>query len=114
MTTSARKRAVKNPGHARMLQLGLSRALAKRGGTIDKGIEAVCDACVALAIDERNLAAMQEIMNRFGGKPTQTVEQTVTMNWEMMIQHLVAGRPLELHAPAIESENDRGESEITH
>lgn len=80
----------------RMVEDGITKALAKRGGTVEMGFAMVGDTIVSEAIDNRQQWALQEIVHRFAGKPSQPVEHTGGATWEMVVQHIVNGTPLEI------------------
>jgi hypothetical protein len=52
----------------------LKRALARSGGSVDKGLEKAARKLVSQAVSKGNLWAIEHLADRFDGKPRQTVE----------------------------------------
>ena len=55
----------------------LERALARMGGTVDKGLDRVADQIVSLAVEGEQWACSM-IADRLDGKPHTTIEMAVT------------------------------------
>jgi hypothetical protein len=49
------------------------RALARKSGSVDAGLDAAADKLAALAIDEGDKWALEEIGDRLDGKPAQAI-----------------------------------------
>lgn len=49
------------------------RALARKSGSVELGLDAAADKLAALAIDEADKWALEEIGNRLDGKPAQAI-----------------------------------------
>lgn len=52
------------------------RALARKSGSVDAGLDAAADKLAALAIDDGDKWALEEIGDRLDGKPAQSVIAT--------------------------------------
>lgn len=62
-----------NAVRAKKWRDAIMRALARKSGSVDAGLDAAADKLAALAIDEGDKWAMEEIGNRLDGKPAQAI-----------------------------------------
>ncbi len=51
----------------------IARALARKCGSVEQGLDAAADKLAILAIDESDKWALEEIGNRFDGRPAQAI-----------------------------------------
>jgi hypothetical protein len=65
-----------NGAKAKKWEEAVRRALARAGGTVDKGLDALADQIVEKA-SSGDLWAIDHIANRLDGKPKETVDITV-------------------------------------
>jgi hypothetical protein len=73
MATSGAPLGNKNASRAKKWRDAISRALARRSGTVDGGLDSVAAKLVSLAIDDGDKWAIDEIGNRLDGKPAQSI-----------------------------------------
>jgi hypothetical protein len=94
-----------NASRGARVRQSLERALARLGGTVDKGLDRVADQIVGLAVEGEQWACTM-IADRLDGKPHTTIEMAVTderptaLNAEQLADKLAAA--LAGRAPAAE------------
>jgi hypothetical protein len=66
-----------NAARGARVRQSLERALARLGGTVDKGLDRVADQIVGLAVEGEQWACTM-IADRLDGKPHTTIEMAVT------------------------------------
>lgn len=62
-----------NAARAKKWRDAILRALARKSGSVDQGLDAAADKLATLAIDDGDKWALEEIGNRVDGKPHQSV-----------------------------------------
>lgn len=62
-----------NAARAKKWRESIMRALARKAGSVESGLDAAADKLVVLAIDEGDKWALDHIADRIDGKPAQTV-----------------------------------------
>lgn len=62
-----------NAVRAKKWRESIMRALARKSGSVDAGLDAAADKLVTLAIDDGDKWALEEIGDRVDGKPAQSV-----------------------------------------
>ena len=62
-----------NAARAKRWRESIMRALARKSGSVDAGLDAAADKLAALAIDDGDKWALEEIGNRLDGRPAQSV-----------------------------------------
>lgn len=62
-----------NAVRAKKWREAIMRALARKSGTVDQGLDTAADKLVTLAIDEGDKWALEEIGDRVDGKPAQSI-----------------------------------------
>lgn len=65
-----------NAVRAKKWREAIMRALARKSGSVDAGLDAAADKLAALAIDEGDKWALEEIGDRLDGKPAQSLEHS--------------------------------------
>jgi hypothetical protein len=65
-----------NAVRAKKWREAIMRALARKSGSVDAGLDAAADKLTALAIDDGDKWALEEIGDRLDGKPAQSVIAT--------------------------------------
>jgi hypothetical protein len=63
----------KNAARAKKWREAILRALARKSGSVDAGLDAAADKLVILAVDDGDKWALEEIGNRLDGKPAQAI-----------------------------------------
>ena len=61
----------RNAAGAKLFQQALKRALARKAGSVDAGLDKVCDVIVRKAIDDGDKPTADMIADRIDGKPAQ-------------------------------------------
>lgn len=73
------------------------RALARKCGTVDQGLDAAADKLAALAIDDGDKWALEEIGDRLDGKPAQAIiggdEDDPPIKYQKVERVLVRAKP---------------------
>lgn len=67
----------KNAERAKRWRDSILRALSRRAGNIDAGLDLAADKLVALAVDDGDKWAIEELGLRIDGKPLQSVDTTI-------------------------------------
>lgn len=62
-----------NAVRAKRWREAILRALARRSGSVEAGLDAAADKLAILAIDDGDKWALEEIGNRLDGKPAQAI-----------------------------------------
>lgn len=62
-----------NAARAKKWREAIMRALARKSGSVEAGLDAAADKLAALAIDQSDKWALEEIGNRLDGKPAQAI-----------------------------------------
>lgn len=62
-----------NAVRAKKWRESIMRALARKSGSVEAGLDAAADKLAALAIDDGDKWALEEIGNRIDGKPAQVI-----------------------------------------
>ncbi len=62
-----------NAVRAKRWREAILRALARKSGSVEAGLDAAADKLAALAIDDGDKWALEEIGNRLDGKPAQVI-----------------------------------------
>lgn len=73
MATTGGQPGNQNAARAKKWREAIMRALARKSGSVDAGLDAAADKLAALAIDDGDKWAMEEIGNRLDGKPAQAL-----------------------------------------
>lgn len=63
----------KNATRAKKWREAIMRALARKAGSVDAGLDAAADKLAALAIDDGDKWALEHIADRLDGKPAQAI-----------------------------------------
>lgn len=63
----------KNATRAKKWREAIMRALARKSGSVDAGLDAAADKLAALAIDDGDKWALEHIADRLDGKPAQAI-----------------------------------------
>lgn len=66
----------KNAAKAKLFEQALKRALARAHGSVDAGLDRICDVIVEQATVERDKQVASMIADRIDGKPMQSTELT--------------------------------------
>lgn len=72
MAASGGQPGNQNAARGRKWREAIQRALARKAGTVELGLDAAADKLVSLAIDAGDKWALEEIGNRHDGKPVQS------------------------------------------
>ncbi len=62
-----------NAARAKKWREAIMRALARKSGSVEAGLDAAADKLAVLAIDDGDKWALEEIGNRVDGKPAQVI-----------------------------------------
>lgn len=62
-----------NAARAKKWREAIMRALARKAGSVDQGLDAAADKLASLAIDDGDKWAIEEIGDRIDGKPAQAI-----------------------------------------
>lgn len=62
-----------NAARAKRVREAIMRALARRAGTVDAGLDQAAEKLVALAIEQSDQWALGEMFNRIDGKPATVI-----------------------------------------
>lgn len=62
-----------NAARAKKWREAIMRALARKSGSVEAGLDAAADKLAALAIDDGDKWALEEIGDRLDGKPAQAI-----------------------------------------
>jgi hypothetical protein len=62
-----------NASRAKKWREAIMRALARKSGTVELGLDAAADKLATLAIDDGDKWALEEIGNRLDGRPAQAL-----------------------------------------
>lgn len=76
MATSGGQPGNQNAARAKKWRDAIMRALARKSGSVDAGLDAAADKLTALAIDDGDKWALEEIGDRVDGKPAQAIIAT--------------------------------------
>ena len=83
-----------NAVRAKRWREAILRALARKSGSVDAGLDAAADKLVALAIDDGDKWAMEDIGDRIDGKPAQAIvgdDDAPPVRVEKIVRELVRG-----------------------
>lgn len=73
MATSGGQPGNQNASRAKKWREAILRALARKSGSVEQGLDAAADKLATLAIDDGDKWALEEIGNRLDGKPAQAI-----------------------------------------
>jgi hypothetical protein len=62
-----------NAARAKKWREAIMRALARKSGSVEAGLDAAADKLAIMAIDQADKWALEEIGNRLDGKPAQAI-----------------------------------------